>query len=29
LEAKWQIFPVIKEGFGLPSPHSNGKTSDK
>lgn len=23
LEVKWQIFPVIKEGFGLPSPHSN------
>lgn len=23
LEVKWQTFPVIKEGFGLPSPHSN------
>lgn len=23
LEVKWQIFPVIKEGFGLPSLHSN------
>lgn len=25
LEVKWQIFPVIKEGFGLPSSHSNGR----
>lgn len=23
LKVKWQIFPVIKESFGLPSPHSN------